>query len=462
MLFNSYEFLLFYLPVVFIVYFIIAKKSWQSSMYWIVVASLAFYGYWDIRYVPLLMASICFNYFMGLQIAKSEKKKPWLITGLLIDFLLLGYFKYTAFFFENINYAMQSELFDIPKIILPLGISFFTFTQSAYLIDSYRGEIKELSFIGYCEFVTIFPHLIAGPIINHRVMIPQFLNPENYKINYDNVAKGLAIFLMGLTKKVAIADGLAPWVNDYFSRPDSLTTIEAWFAAVGYTLQLYFDFSAYSEMAIGLGLMFNLKFPMNFNSPYKSKNIIDFWRRWHMTLGTWVKNYLYIPLGGNRNGVACKLRNLLASMLLIGLWHGAGWTFVAWGGTHGIFLLVNHLWREFKFSMPKVLSWPLTFLAVTCAWVLFRANTFVGAASILHAMFTLDGWTNSDVLHGPNGVRTRFILILLLIVMIMPNPLEIAERHFKPNLLWLLICVLLGCVSLYFFSHVSDFLYFQF
>ena len=462
MLFNSYEFIAAFLPLVFIGYFWLGKKSWQWGMYWIVTSSLFFYGYWDVRYVPLLMLSICFNYGMGQCITRGKHKKQWLVAGLLGDFFLLGYFKYTGFFLTTVNDILGTGVFDIPVIVLPLGISFFTFTQAAYLVDMYRGDVERTDFASYCEFVTIFPHLIAGPIIHHRLMLPQFQSSKTYRLNYNNVASGMAIFLLGLFKKVAIADSLAPWVNEYFSRPDSLMPIEAWFAAFGYSFQLYFDFSAYSEMAIGLGLMFNLRLPRNFDSPYQATNIIDFWRRWHMTLGVWVKNYLYIPLGGNRHGLPKKLRNLMVSMLLIGLWHGAGWTYVLWGGLHGLYLVINHWWRSFNLSLPKIIAWPLTFLAVMLAWVFFRADTVGQAVTILSHMFDISQLATGVSFHGPTGVRIRMLLAFALVLMFCPSAQRLVDRHFCPNLKWTVICIVAGVVSLFYFSHISDFLYFQF
>lgn len=331
MLFNSYEFIFLFLPITFAGFFLLGKYAKNYAVIWLVIASFVFYGYWDYHYVPLLFCSILFNYLVGMKIEKTNSKN-WLFFGIIINIILLGYFKYTDFFLGTINDISGEHYFDLPNIVLPLGISFFTFTQTAYLVDAYRGEAVNRSFTTYCEFVTIFPHLIAGPIINHKEMIPQFIADKTFKINYANLAMGISIFSMGLFKKVAVADKLATWANVAFSNTETLTFIEAWIGAVSYTFQLYFDFSGYSEMAIGLGLMFNLKLPINFNSPYKATSIIDFWRRWHMTLGLWVRDYLYIPMGGNRNGEFCKMRNLFISMMIIGLWHGAGWTFVLWGG----------------------------------------------------------------------------------------------------------------------------------
>ncbi len=484
MLFSSYEFIFLYLPIVFFVFLGLAKYCGQRmATFWLVIASFFFYGWWDYRYVPLLFCSICFNYLAGGQIHKGDARKGWLIFGVVGNLLLLGYFKYTGFFLETLNGAAGYVVFDIPHIILPLGISFFTFTQTAYLVEEYRSEAAPHSFLTYCEFVTIFPHLIAGPIIHHRDMLPQFTDAKNFAVNHKNIAYGITIFTMGLFKKTVIADYLSPWVGEVFSRADSLTFLEAWIGAVSYTFQLYFDFSGYSEMAIGLGLMFNLRFPVNFNSPYQACSVIDFWRRWHMTLGLWVKDYLYIPMGGNRAGEIGKMRNLFVSMILIGLWHGAGWTFVLWGGIHGILLMVNHQWRRLDIHLPKVLNWSLTFLCVTVCWVLFRADNFHEAAAVLSAMADIGNIVlpqggiyerylgflqNWGVAFGPwvmkvslkRGVVT--LVVLLIAQLYLRNPLELMKTSFRPDWKWS-AAVVFGLV--YGILHIaknSPFLYFQF
>lgn len=334
MLFNSNLFIYIFLPIVFIVFYLFGKlEDKRYATGWLVVSSLFFYGYWDYKYIPLLLMSIFFNYMAGkiIYVAESRKKLA-LILAIMVNITLLGYFKYVDFFAINANLLLGEDFFELCHIILPLGISFFTFTQIAYLIDIYRREIKSDSILYYLEFVTIFPHLIAGPIISYKEMLSQFKAKETFRINSTNVALGITIFAIGLFKKVVIADSLSLWSASVFSDTRNLTFLSSWAGALSYSFQLYFDFSGYSEMAIGLGLLFNLHLPINFNSPYKAKSIIDFWRRWHMTLGNWVKYYLYIPLGGNRCGLIRQMRNLMVSMLLIGFWHGAGWTFVFWGG----------------------------------------------------------------------------------------------------------------------------------
>ena len=497
MLFNSYEFIFLFLPITVVGFFLISKRSHNAGTLWLVLASLFFYGWWDVRYVPLLCASIGFNYLTGSRIERlaaghaiepgghvardvpgAAARKGWLAFGIILNLLLLGYFKYMDFFLGTVNALADADIFDLPHIVLPLGISFFTFTQTAYLVDAYRGQAKNRSFLTYCEFVTIFPHLIAGPIINHKEMIPQFVADRTFHVNWDNMARGLTIFTIGLAKKVLIADKIAPWINNAYAHIDNLTFIEAWIASLGYTMQLYFDFSGYSEMAIGLGLMLNLKLPVNFNSPYQSLSVIDFWRRWHMTLGLWVKNYLYIPMGGGRCGVAKKMRNLFASMLIIGLWHGAGWTFVFWGGLHGVMLMINHLWRMTKIELPKVLCWTMTFLGIVVCWVFFRAETFHDTWIVLTTMTDIRKivlpmkYASSSILqtvvpsfsYMPRDILQDFEIILGLTaaVIIIQNPVKIVDRHFAPNRKWILLISALLIASVLHIGNYSDFLYFQF
>lgn len=462
MLFNSYEFIFFFVPVTIGLFFGIARWiSHSAATLWLVLASFFFYGWWDWHYVPLLFGSICWNYLIGKRIENSQdSKKSWLTLGLVVNVLLLGYYKYTGFFLQTANDIAGSAVFDIPSIVLPLGISFFTFTQSGYLVDAYRGQTKNDSFLTYCEFVTIFPHLIAGPIIVHKDMIPQFIAAETFKINYDNMAKGLTLFTIGLMKKVVLADKIAPWVWDAFSRTDNLTMAEAWVGSIGYAMQLYFDFSAYSEMAIGLGLMLNLKFPVNFDSPYKATSVIDLWRRWHMTLGVWLRDYLYIPMGGGRKGPARKIINLFISMLIIGFWHGAGWTYIIWGAMQGIFLAINHVWRIFNMSMPRLLGWVLTFSSFIISLMFFRADNYVGAINILSCMVDFN-----NIMPAVDQSRImyelRFVFIALFVSLIVPNPVRLM-KYFKPNLLWFIITMLAMMFTLKDFANVSDFLYFQF
>jgi len=481
LLFNSYPFLFIFLPITFFLYFFLARlKRYTLALSSLVIASLVFYAYWDIRYLPLLLGSIIFNYIAASFLNKKRRKR-YLVAAISVDLALLGYFKYTGFFLSTIQ-----EIFDvsvvIPSIVLPLGISFFTFTQIAYLVDAYRGETKQYNFLTYSLFVTVFPHLIAGPVLYHKDMIPQFLKEENFRINERNIAAGLSIFSIGLFKKVAIADTLSPWVEAAFSHAELLSFIEAWCGAIAYTFQLYFDFSGYSEMAIGLGLLFNLKLPVNFSLPYRATSAIEFWRRWHMTLCAFLKNYVYIPLGGGRNGEGRKLRNLFITMLVSGLWHGAGWTFILWGGLHGVFLVVNHLWRKTGFCLPKAVNWSVTFLAVTIAWVFFRAGSIGEAIHFLEAMFNVHnivlpmggryealfvplqkfGITFGSLTHW-GSKREIYLLGICFITLLYSTSIPQRLENFKPNWKFLIVSSLAFSIALLkMYTIKSEFIYFQF
>ena len=332
-----------------------------------------------------------FNYIIGNSLNENFKqvrvhKYSLLAFGIIANLALLGYFKYTDFFLENFNLAFDGSV-PLLHMALPLAISFFTFQQIAYLVDSYRGETAEYDFLNYALFVTFFPQLIAGPIVHHTEMMPQFASKWNLVKNYKNIATGLFIFSIGLFKKVVIADTFATWATAGFDHSETLNLIEAWATSLSYTFQLYFDFSGYTDMAIGAALLFNIKLPINFNSPYKALDIQDFWRRWHITLSRFLRDYIYIPLGGNRKGSFRTYNNLLATFVLGGIWHGAGWTFVFWGFLHGMALVVHRFWKKLGFTMPKVLAWFITFNFVNIAWVFFRAKEWDDAIKVLNSMF---------------------------------------------------------------------------
>ncbi|WCK55551.1 MBOAT family protein [Aneurinibacillus sp. Ricciae_BoGa-3] len=468
MLFNSYAFILVFLPITLCVFFLLgSRKKTTAATVALIMASLVFYSYWDKKYLVLLLASILFNYFTGTYISRADKpgrKRALLLFGVAIDLILLGYYKYTNFFIESWN-GWFHEALGPYNIALPLGISFFTFTQIAYLMDSYRGETKEYNLLTYSLFVTFFPHLIAGPILHHRDIIPQFHRLRNFVFSHKNMAAGIVIFIMGLGKKVLIADSIAGWAAPVFAHAHDVNAWQAWIGAISYTFQLYFDFSGYSDMAIGLGLMLNIRLPINFNSPYKAESIIDFWRRWHITLSAFLKDYMYITLGGNRHGKIKKMRNLFITMLLGGLWHGAGWTFVIWGALHGLYLMINHGWRTFKRPLPRPIGWLVTFVFVVIAWVFFRAQSLGDAWAILQAMFGM-GHGAGSALPVLTALANRTAIMvdlaaLLLWVVLLPNTMELAQR-FKPNWRWALA---LGCVAFYSLLElrkVSEFLYFQF
>ncbi|RYD50438.1 MAG: MBOAT family protein, partial [Verrucomicrobiaceae bacterium] len=389
MLFNSYTFLLVFLPIALIVWQALKRAPFRVVLGWLVLVSLVYYGVWNPdpnqpwspKYVLLILGSCTANYYLGRRLSVLKFTRPGkllLTAGVAANLALLGYYKYAGFLGETLN-SLTGWPASVPEIVLPLAISFFTFLQIAYLVDAYRGETEEYHFTDYLLFVTFFPHLIAGPLIHHREMMPQFRKSHHGWHRDFPVALGM--FLMGLFKKVVIADNLARIATPIFglAADDGRdpTMLEAWIGAVAYALQLYFDFSGYSDMALGSARLFGIRFPLNFHSPYKADSIIEFWRRWHMTLSRFLRDYLYIPLGGNRKGPKRRYVNLFLTMLLGGLWHGAGWTFIIWGALHGTFLCVNHAWFGLRKRMswralPKPLAIALTFIAVLVGWVFFR------------------------------------------------------------------------------------------
>lgn len=396
MLFNSYEFIFAFLPISFFIYFYLnAKRLTTASKGFLVVASLFFYSWWNPIYLPLILLSMLFNFIIGQSLTnqKEQRKvsaKQLLSIGIIGNLTLLGYFKYSDFFIANFNFAFGSDI-ELFHLALPLAISFFTFQQIAYLVDSYKGETKEYDFLNYAIFVTFFPQLIAGPIVHHKEMMPQFASKWNKVKNYKNIALGVFIFSMGLFKKVVIADTFAVWATAGFDTATTLTLFEAWATSLSYTFQLYFDFSGYTDMAIGAALLFNIKLPINFNSPYKALNIQDFWRRWHITLSRFLRDYIYIPLGGNKKGSFKTYNNLLITFLLGGLWHGAAWTFIFWGFLHGMALMIHRLWQKIGFKLNVLIAWLITFNFVNIAWIFFRAKEWDDAIKVLSGMFGFSG-----------------------------------------------------------------------
>lgn len=489
MLFNSYAFIFLYLPIVLIGYFLLAKKNHAHGILWLTLASVFFYAYWSYAYVFLLLTSVVFNFLIGTLIgdfSRKNKKQSLLLLQIATaaNLLLLGYYKYSNFFIDALKEFMGIKI-DGLEFLLPLGISFFTFTQIAYLVDVYRGIAREHNFIKYLLFVTYFPHLIAGPVLHHKQMMPQFSNTILRYVSWENISNGLIIFAIGLSKKIFLADALSPYADAMFdasSRGIQLTTYESWAGALAYTFQLYYDFSGYSQMAIGISLMFNIQLPINFNQPYRATSIIDFWRRWHISLSQFLRDYLYIPLGGNRNGPLMRYLNLLVTMLLGGFWHGAGWNYILWGGVHGIYLIINHLWRSTyilnKFSKLTnkfwiVFSWILTFLSVAVAWVIFRAESLSSAQNILISMFGIDSRSISfkEVIDGnfllvANGGKTCINLLLLAFLGIWTYPIIEKMRIFLVNqkIVWLQ-SILMAAITILMinrFGTYSPFLYFQF
>ena len=466
MLFNSFEFIFVFLPITILVFHLIGKQGHHRvAIAWLVGASLFFYGWWNPAYLGLMIFSILFNYSIGASLSNTSghklSSKTILTIGVAVNLVVLGYYKYANFFVDTLNSLGDTHLI-LHEVILPLAISFFTFQQIAYLVDTYRGETKEYNFLHYCLFVTFFPQLIAGPIVHHKEMLPQFAKDVVYKLNSRNLAIGLTIFTLGLFKKVVLADGISVYATPVFDAAEAgvvLTFFEAWAGALAYTFQLYFDFSGYSDMAIGIARMFGIRLPLNFNSPYKATSIIDFWRRWHITLSHFLRNYLYIPLGGSRKGEVRRYINLMITMVLGGLWHGAGWTFVLWGALHGFYLMINHGWSaifkgKIKTKVGLIIAWAITFLAVVISWVPFRAESIEGMGNVLSGMFGLHGVGEYSF------ITWVWLLILLLISTLATNTSSIVNRELKP-----IVSVLIGFlffISILFINNKSEFLYFQF
>lgn len=398
MLFNSPVYIFLFLPIAALVYFSLnRRKLIVAGKLWLVLASLFFYGYWSITYLLLIIGSVIVNFGIGsflhgkqkpLRISNKISRKQLLVTGIFLNIGFLGYFKYYDFFIGNINILIGTDL-TVLNLALPLAISFFTFQQIAYLVDSYRSETHEYNFLNYSLFVTFFPQLIAGPIVHHKEMMPQFFSHRNTFIHWENISKGMFIFSIGLFKKVVIADYFAQWANIGFSTGRALSLFDSWVTSLSYTFQLYYDFSGYTDMAIGAALLFNIRLPFNFNSPYKATSIQDFWHRWHMTLSRWLRDYLYIPLGGNRSGRVRTYLNLFITFLIGGLWHGAGWTFIIWGAMHGTALIIHRIWNEAGLRMHALLGWLATFIFINFTWVFFRADSIDSALRIAKGMIGL-------------------------------------------------------------------------
>ena len=463
MLFNSYEFIFAFLPFTFFVYFYLNKKRLtEAAKAFLVFASLFFYSWWNVVYLPIILVSMLMNYVVGVSLSKENEhtkvsKKALLIFGVISNIGLLAYFKYADFLIENVNLAINENI-PLLHLALPLAISFFTFQQIAYLVDSYKGETKEYDFLNYANFVTFFPQLIAGPIVHHAEMMPQFAKSRNKVKSYRNIALGLFIFSMGLFKKVVIADTFAVWATAGFDTATTLNFFEAWATSLSYTFQLYFDFSGYTDMAIGAALLFNIKLPINFNSPYKATSIQDFWRRWHITLSRFLKEYVYIPLGGNRKGNFKTYTNLMATFIIGGLWHGAGWTFIFWGFLHGMALVTQRIWNQLGFKMNGILAWFITFNFINIAWVFFRAKEWNDAIKVLVGMI------NFSQISPINPIEVACVIVTMLAVIFLKNSNAIAKKISK-NLF--MMAVLTG--TLFFLSltileirKVSEFLYFQF
>lgn len=499
MLFNSYLFIFMFLPLVWIGYCCFLQSSYPSLVkIFLFLSSLFFYGYWNLAYVPLLLGSILSNYLFAYKIStgggvSKTQRKLWLILGIAFNLFVLGFFKYTGFFLTNLNLAFSTQI-PIPSIILPLAISFFTFQQIAYLCDCYKYQTKN-SILDYCLFIVFFPQLIAGPIVHHKEMIPQFQSMLTQRFNAESITKGLFIFSIGLFKKVVIADYFSEYADRGFSlcaSGDALNFIESWLTSLAYTFQLYFDFSGYCDMAIGIALLFNITLPINFNSPYKALNIQDFWKRWHITLGRFLTQYLYIPLGGSKQGRIKTLRNLGIVFILSGIWHGAGWGFIIWGILHAAAMIIHRIYHyclgALNLSLPqspayKILCWIITFNFINVSWVFFRSDTLEGALNLLKGMI---GWHEiklpsllekisflknissnfqfGDImenLHGNGYALIGFVAYGLFHCLVFRNAQE-QLNGFKPNYQNLVFLLTLSCVALLYIDNTTQFLYFNF
>ena len=500
MLFNSFEFICLFLPITLAVYFLVGRaRDGRLALGWLCLASLFFYAWWNPANLLIIVASVCFNYYLARHLihpAPQPRRRWYLTAGVGANLALLGWFKYANFFVDNLD-ALTGAAIQLRHIVLPIAISFFTFQQIVFLVEAYRGQAGDYDFLHYAMLVTFFPHLIAGPIVHYREMLSQFNRPSARRFSASHMSVGVTIFCIGLFKKVVIADGVSPYANAVFGAAQSRLPVsfgEAWIGALAYTFQLYFDFSGYSDMAIGLARMFGIRFPMNFNSPYQAANIIDFWRRWHITLSRFLRDYLYIPLGGNRKGPIRRHVNLLVTMLLGGLWHGAGWTFVVWGGLHGAYLVINHFWQAGRARLglgaPSALgrgaARALTFGCVVLAWVFFRATSFPAATAMLRAMFTnpdLHGLLRSSLVEPIPAIR--WIAVLALVAWFAPNTQELLGRYrpalgfepspgegsrfrrlllWRPSYAWSLAVALLAAASILtlWIGDNAEFLYFQF
>jgi alginate O-acetyltransferase complex protein AlgI len=529
MLFNSYEFLFAFFPISLGIFYLCKRFGGGPEHLAILAASFFFYAWWDVRFLPLLISSITVNYIAGMVLAwwvsnGRQRAAGWLMTAAIaLNLAVLGVFKYSHFAVTNLNAALDTD-FTLGSIILPLGISFFTFEQISFLVDVRHGQTRPSLYVHYALFVSFFPRLVAGPIIRYNEIAPQFAAPRPARAFADDLAVGLTMFTIGLLKKVVLADGVAPYASPVFiaaEHGEAIDFLMAWGGALAYTCQLYFDFSGYSDMAIGAARCFGIRFPMNFDSPYKSTSIVEFWRRWHITLSRFLRDYLYFGLGGNRRGPVRRYLNLLITMLLGGLWHGANWTFIVWGTLHGAYLMLNHAWLAVAARSPALTDFRnsrsgaafgliVTFLAIVAAWVFFRSPSFSGAFNLLAGMAGLHGVAIPSGLAfavAPlrgllDVVGVRFadasgtillttygwVTALLAIVFLFPNSQQILARfdpvleasarsakggirvapdrrmwwEWRPSALWAFAIGVGAFIAIISITRVSEFLYWQF
>ena len=489
MLFNSYIFVFLFFPICLLGYYGLAYfRRAEAAKIFLIAMSLWFYGYFNLAYLLIMVCSIGANY-MFHRLLSHRTRKPVVIIAVAANLGVLFYFKYFDFFLSTINTVFGASA-ALRNILLPLGISFFTFQQISFVVDTYRGEVRDCSLVDYALFVSFFPQLIAGPIVNHEEMLPQFRRIGQQSVLWERIAEGMGLFVLGLAKKVLIADTFGAGVDYGYTNIALLGRADAILVMISYSFQLYFDFSGYCDMARGIGKMLGIEIPINFNSPYKAVNIIDFWKRWHITLNRFFTKYVYIPLGGSRRGAVRMYVNLMLVFLLSGLWHGAGWNYIVWGAMHGILYVLTRLWQ--KSVKPRVVrdnifmtvvSRLLLFAYVSVAWVYFRAADIAQANRMLctavkgpiqkistglAACFQVDEfWYVIKVLHRDNRTYSRYILLWVILgagiylSMIGRNAAQRMERVKYSVVSAVVIAVLtLWCVLT--FSEVSTFLYFNF
>lgn len=490
MLFNSPQFIFIFLPIVFLGYFTLNTiSSHYVSKAWLAACSLFFYGFWDPMYLPIILVSIAINFILG-RFLILHKKKAYLVVGITFNLGLLGYFKYFDFFLTNMNFLFSSDI-PLLNVVLPLGISFFTFQQISYLVDCYKGKVEDYSFINHTLFVTFFPQLIAGPIVHHKEMMPQFQDSQNLKLNSQHIALGIFAFSIGLFKKVLLADHYSPTVLDGMNYLDSITFFDAWTVTLSYTFQLYFDFSGYSDMAIGLALLFNIKLPINFNSPYKATNFQEMASRWHMTLTRFLYEYVYFPMnrylskkrfGSHQFKLSTTAKTSISVTLLFllsGIWHGAGWNFIIWGLLVGIGLMIYRTWSKLKIKLPRFIAWVLTFGYFNLTLVFFRIEDLDQALLLIHAMLGFNGFilpeqlaqvlrplTTIGILFESTPLKDKFralglIILGFIIVLGFKNTSE-KIKTFKPSLLYAFLIIIILIYSIINLTKVSEFLYFKF
>lgn len=482
MLFNSYIFIFIFLPITLLVFYLLNKIDDKGVIpkVWLILASLVFYGYWNISYLPIIISSILINYFVaGKMLASKKPQKSFFIAGISFNLGLLGYFKYKNFFMDNLNWVLGTD-FHFVHIVLPLGISFFTLQQIAYLVDAYEGLAKKVDFHKYALFVSFFPQLIAGPIVHYQAVMPQFEEKDRTKFNSSNFSLGIFVFCIGLAKKVLLADSFSVWANEGFNATEPLHFFLAWGTSLSYTMQLYFDFSGYSDMAIGLGLLFNIKLPKNFNSPFLARNIIDFWTKWHITLSQFITTYIFTPLLRSlpKFSFTNSMISIFITMCIAGLWHGAAWTFVFYGALHGAVIVINHMMKKRKIKLPKWLAILITFQFINIVFTVFRAEKIETAFGIFKGMFGLTyfqlpkgifpkDFTNSigaevgPFMTNDENLNLLLIFVCLFIVFKFKNSMQLMDE-FKPNTKVAIGISFIFVLSILGLNRVTDFIYFNF